>query len=490
MKYIEVQLEKHHILIAEDENDIMEFLIDLLEEDFEITSVPDVPAGLEKIEQQEFDIVITDLRMPGGSGLDILSRAKQKSKDTEVIIITGYGTLETVTEAMKLGISSYLLKPFSTQEFFGQVIRASSSRKIAQRSMQIIDVIPEEHKELREYARLLKHMQDYLLNISTTIDHEEIIFLLLKEVCEKAEVNDSYLIIKNESTLALYTYGLDADIPEDESKKVIEKASEIWKEQPHFEKERFIYPTVIPGRNHLLSIDSSLMEVKFDFTISIPIMLRGQVYGVVFFSLESFHELSASNSQYFHLISKMSSQALDNAFFHLKTKKMAHQDGLTGLHNHQSFQRILTEKMEKAKKGKSEVSLILIDIDNFKKINDTYGHQIGDDVLKILGKILKDDTRKGDEPARYGGEEFAVILPDTPIDQGVLVSERIREHVEKETFHDKENRPFNVTISLGISSFIHSENKTEKALISESDQALYKAKSSGKNQTIIFKDSN
>ncbi|MEC7181862.1 MAG: GGDEF domain-containing protein, partial [Bdellovibrionota bacterium] len=141
-------------------------------------------------------------------------------------------------------------------------------------------------------------------------------------------------------------------------------------------------------------------------------------------------------------------------------------------------------------KGKSEVSLILIDIDNFKKINDTYGHQIGDEVLKILGKILKDDTRKGDEPARYGGEEFAVILPDTPIDQGVLVSERIREHVEKETFHDKENRPFNVTISLGISSFIHSENKTEKALISESDQALYKAKSSGKNQTIIFKDSN
>ena len=196
-------MEKHHILIAEDENDIMEFLIDLLEEDFKITSVLDVPAGLEEIEKQEFDIVITDLRMPGGSGLDILARAKQKSKDTEVIIITGYGTLETVTEAMKLGISSYLLKPFSTQEFFGQVIRASSSRKIAQRSMQIIDVIPEEHKELREYARLLKDMQDYLLNISTTIDHEEIILLLLKEVSEKANIEDTYLIIKNENILSL-----------------------------------------------------------------------------------------------------------------------------------------------------------------------------------------------------------------------------------------------------------------------------------------------
>lgn len=483
-------MEKHHILIAEDENDIMEFLIDLLEEDFRITSVPDVPAGLQKIQEQEFDIIITDLRMPGGSGLDILAKAKQKSKDTEVIIITGYGTLETVTEAMKLGISSYLLKPFSTQEFFGQVIRASSSRKIAQRSMQIIDVIPEEHKELREYARLLKHMQDYLLNISTTIDHEEIILLLLKEVSEKAKIEDTYLIIKNENILSLYTYGLDSDLPEEESKKIIEKASEIWKEQPHFEKEKFVYPTVIPSKNHLLSIDSSLMEIKFDFTISIPIMLRGQVYGVIFFSLESFHELSASNSQYFHLISKMSSQALDNAFFHLKTKKMAHQDGLTGLHNHQSFQRLLTENMNKSKKAKSELSLILMDIDNFKKINDTYGHQVGDDVLKEIGKILIDDTRKGDEPARYGGEEFAVVLPSTPIDQGVLVSERIREHVEKASFKDKDNNTFKVTISLGISSFTHAEDKSEKTLINESDQALYKAKHSGKNQTIVFKDIN
>ncbi len=483
-------MEKHHILIAEDENDIMEFLIDLLEEDFKITSVPDVPGGLEEIEKQEFDIVITDLRMPGGSGLDILARAKQKSKDTEVIIITGYGTLETVTEAMKLGISSYLLKPFSTQEFFGQVIRASSSRKIAQRSMQIIDVIPEEHKELREYARLLKDMQDYLLNISTTIDHEEIILLLLKEVSEKANIEDTYLIIKNENILSLYTYGLDSDLPEEESKKIIEKASEIWKEQPHFEKEKFVYPTVIPGKNHLLSINSSLMEIKFDFTISIPIMLRGQVYGVIFFSLESFHELSASNSQYFHLISKMSSQALDNAFFHLKTKKMAHQDGLTGLHNHQSFQRILVESMAKSKSAKSELSLILMDIDNFKKINDTYGHQIGDEVLKAIGKILTDDTRKGDEPARYGGEEFAIVLPNTPIDQGVLVSERIREHVEKATFKDQDNNSFKVTISLGISSFTEDQNKTEKALINESDQALYKAKNSGKNQTIIFKNIN
>ena len=138
-------------------------------------------------------------------------------------------------------------------------------------------------------------------------------------------------------------------------------------------------------------------------------------------------------------------------------------------------------------KKESLLKLNEVGIDNFKKINDTCGHQVGDDVLRIIGKILKDDTRKGDQPARYGGEEFAVILPNTPTTQGVLVSERIREHVEAETFYDKDKKPFKVTLSLGITTFSHKDNNSEKNLINQADQALYKAKGSGKNQTIVFK---
>jgi diguanylate cyclase (GGDEF)-like protein len=355
-----------------------------------------------------------------------------------------------------------------------------------QRSLQIIDVIPEEHADLRDYARILKNMQDYLLNISKTINHEEIITLILKEICDKAEVDDSYLIIKNDNKLSIFTYGISQDISDQENKKIIDKATEIWQEQPHFEKEQFIFPTKITPENHLQSNKEPLKESQFNFMISIPIMLRGQVFGVLFFSLESFHDLSETTSQYFHLISKMSSSSLDNAFYHLKTKKLAHLDGLTGLNNHQAFQARLTQRIKLTQEEKSPLSLILFDIDNFKKVNDSYGHQSGDEVLKRIGKILREDTRIIDFPARYGGEEFIIILPETNISQGHRVSERIRELIEGQKFKDTKGNLFAVTISLGLTSFEGPELISNKDIINQADQALYEAKRKGKNQTIIF----
>ena len=482
----EAVLEKHNILIAEDENDIMEFLIDLLEEDYDITSAEDVPQALSKIDEKEFDIIITDLRMPGGSGLDVLEKAKYKSIYTEVIIMTGYGTLETVTKAMKLGITSYLLKPFSTHEFFSQVVRASASRKMNQCSSKIVDIIPEKYTELRDYARMLKYMQDFLFSISKTIDHQELISYILQEICDKANINSSYLIIKNENILNMYTYGLDQDLTGEDTKIIIEKGTEVWQEQPHFEKEKFIYPSKIPEKNHLLSKNPPETEIIFNFMISIPIMLRGQVFGVIFFSLESFHDLSESTSQYFHLIAKMTSSALDNAFYHLKTKKMAHQDGLTGLNNHQSFQTHLNKKLNQTQESKRPLSLILFDIDNFKKINDTYGHQVGDDVLRTIGLLLSEDTRMDDIASRYGGEEFTLILPETTLEQGFAVAERIRELVATQTYIDSNEKPFTVTISLGLSIYDGKGEVTNKDLINEADSALYEAKRSGKNKTIVY----
>jgi diguanylate cyclase (GGDEF)-like protein len=130
--------------------------------------------------------------------------------------------------------------------------------------------------------------------------------------------------------------------------------------------------------------------------------------------------------------------------------------------------------------------LILFDIDNFKKVNDSYGHQSGDEVLKRIGKILREDTRIIDFPARYGGEEFIIILPETNINQGHRVSERIRELIEGQKFKDTKGNLFAVTISLGLTSFEGPELISNKDIINQADQALYEAKRKGKNQTIIF----
>ncbi len=123
----------------------------------------------------------------------------------------------------------------------------------------------------------------------------------------------------------------------------------------------------------------------------------------------------------------------------------------------------------------------MLDIDFFKKINDTYGHQVGDRVLEELGVILKDTIREGDYAARYGGEEFAVILPNTSLSDAAMVAERVRKTVE-ETQISKKIEIGEITISAGVASFDKSTMKKASDLVEKADTGVYKAKHSGRNK--------
>ncbi|HBX61420.1 MAG TPA: sensor domain-containing diguanylate cyclase, partial [Methylophaga sp.] len=129
--------------------------------------------------------------------------------------------------------------------------------------------------------------------------------------------------------------------------------------------------------------------------------------------------------------------------------------------------------------------LVIWDIDDFKLINDTYGHDYGDVVLKKLADILRDNCRDIDFPARIGGEEFAVILPECSSEEGELALERFRSEVESTRFIAPDGKLLQITISIGIASFKRSY-KSEMALMSDADKALYQAKSQGKNQIHVF----
>jgi diguanylate cyclase (GGDEF)-like protein len=156
--------------------------------------------------------------------------------------------------------------------------------------------------------------------------------------------------------------------------------------------------------------------------------------------------------------------------------KMATTDPLTGLYSKNVFDISLEKEIIKSIRYKKALSLIIIDIDDFKFINDTYGHQEGDKILIKLVKIINNNLRKADFFARYGGEEFVVIMPETPIEKAVAVSERIRKNV----FKSLKIKNQNISISIGVSTL---SKKTNSAydLIKHADDALYKAKKNGKN---------
>jgi diguanylate cyclase len=162
-------------------------------------------------------------------------------------------------------------------------------------------------------------------------------------------------------------------------------------------------------------------------------------------------------------------------------KEESRTDFLTGLYNHRQFGRMLDMQMEIVREGNEQLSILAIDIDHFKAVNDTYGHLDGDKVLQQLGLILKKTTRKFDIVARCGGEEFSVLLLDCPHQRAIEIAKRICLTVEKEDFPISSGRMINITLSIGVSTFPET-TKDIQFLRKQADKALYAAKHSGRNR--------
>lgn len=166
---------------------------------------------------------------------------------------------------------------------------------------------------------------------------------------------------------------------------------------------------------------------------------------------------------------------------------LANIDGLTEVYNHRYFQISLDQEISRSLRHQSTISLLLIDIDHFKKFNDTYGHQAGDFVLKNFCAVLLENLRKYDTLARYGGEEFIIILPETTEEEALLVAEKLRSAIDNATFADLNNE-YHVTASFGLASAcpIKVDAFNKNTLIQQADQALYEAKKAGRNRVVAY----
>lgn len=176
--------------------------------------------------------------------------------------------------------------------------------------------------------------------------------------------------------------------------------------------------------------------------------------------------------------------SLENADLHQVVRRQAVTDELTGLFNHRHFQEVLNAEVERARRYGHELALIMLDLDNFKQINDLHGHLQGDLVLREVGKILRDSVRDVDEPARYGGEEMAVVLPQTDLEGAYHFAERLRRRIEAlEVPRVDGEGVVRVTASLGAASASGANLSGKDDLVAAADAALYRAKRAGRNRT-------
>jgi len=165
-----------------------------------------------------------------------------------------------------------------------------------------------------------------------------------------------------------------------------------------------------------------------------------------------------------------------------KVEELTMTDALTGIYNRRYFDYYMEKTILFSKKSNIPLIFMLLDIDHFKKVNDNYGHQCGDEALKHISNIIERNVRNSDAFVRFGGEEFAVIMPNTDVGEGLIIAERIREAIEKNDF-TYNNERIHFTISIGVS--FYSGEKVEE-FIQKTDNALYNAKENGRNQIAIF----
>ena len=168
-----------------------------------------------------------------------------------------------------------------------------------------------------------------------------------------------------------------------------------------------------------------------------------------------------------------------------RVKEKATTDALTGIANRHAFQEALAKSIETASTKQTPLSVLMMDIDFFKKVNDTFGHLVGDQVLRLTGMILKTFVKGRDYPARYGGEEFVVLLPETPIRGARILGEKIRVHFEKNQWKRKDTGKTlgSVTVSVGVTEYVPGE--TSDDFLKRADQALYDSKENGRNRVTV-----
>ncbi len=223
--------------------------------------------------------------------------------------------------------------------------------------------------------------------------------------------------------------------------------------------------------------------------LMVPLMVGENVLGVIRLNSIRPDSYQAYDQDVLTTLANQTAMALENALMVQQIRDMAIRDGLTGAYNHRYFQEKLAEEITKAERYNKDLSLALLDVDHFKKFNDSYGHQEGDKVLRIVSEIIQATVRnKIDTVARYGGEEFTAILPESDGNVGKDLVERIRKNIEGYLFENNGKSLYRVTVSIGIASYPF-DARDQKVLIQLADQALYEAKNAGRNCVRRFKTS-
>ena len=436
--------------------------------------------ALRDIETIEYDLMFVDLRLNTVTGIDILKKSKKIKPLSEVILVTGYGSEETILQALQEGASSFIQKPISFSEIKIKTEETLAQHRFNVKTHRLNQMIGENNSEFERHLNDLVQLEKLSKFLDLTIDITSLYDSLLTGISNIITADYYTLLFFDEVNKEMIIYPPHHKNPrslttiQDEVTRYFEKLSN----------------TTVDDSLQVRILETAAEEKKVRHTreklsnIYIPILIGNSIRGILCVSSKTFDN-EEHIQDLLRIISKRLSGVLTNATLHRDTKLLALTDGLTGLLNRRAFYERLNSEYERFRRYDSYLSLIVADFDNLKTINDSYGHPVGDEVIKKIGDILVDTTRESDVLARYGGDEFIIVLPQTNSENATNMAERIRKNIESYTF-EINDITFNCSISIGVATAPVTGIDSSDDLLECSDQALYESKRTGGNKVTVF----
>lgn len=462
---------KGRILIIDDDRFFRQLCSDILEADgFRTATAQDAREGLEIFAREAadpFQLVLTDLVMPGADGLEVLSRVKARSRSTDVIVITSQGSIDSAVAALKNGATDYITKPFNHDEFLLTVNRAVEQRRLF-----------EENRELRQLLRLFEISRA----MSTTLDvdklHHFVLVSLVREL--RGLLGLSLFFQRDLRSLELKAFtGLEEEAARRLAARIGEQFFGELAAMAQARDGARLKPVRGVGEPAPAAIRTAIL---------VPIRSRHAPPGVcIVFSAEPRQSHSRGELQNATFIAEQASIALENAAKYLDAREQAYTDDLTKLYNARYLDVVLDRELRRADRYKSTVSVLFLDLDLFKQVNDVHGHLMGSRVLVEVADVLRRCVREIDTIIRYGGDEYTIVLADTDRQGAYVVAERIRQGIERHAFLQGEGLEVRLTACVGVACY-PTDARTKQGLLEMADKAMYRAKATERNRVYCAGD--
>jgi len=473
------------VVVADDDLALVSTLSWILKEHgYEVVAVPNGENLLERLRIESPDLVLLDIMMPKVDGLQLLERIRAEPgwRDLPVLMVSSMPPEDGTVRSLEIGATDFIPKPFRMRELLARVDthlrRGRELRKVKAEATAIAE-------DLKQSASIV----DILHEVTDSLKPEEIYHILARRVARALGISRCSIIMA---------------LPGDAHGTVVAAFENPMLRNLRVELTR--YPEIVKaletGRMVIVGdveSDPLFEEVRAAWlrdgvavptrsVVALPFRMRGEQTGVLYLrSMAGEKLLTREDAEFADSVISAAVAALEkaHAFASVQSdrerlEQLASTDALTGCLNRRALTEALERELDRARRYSLVLTILMVDIDHFKRINDTMGHLVGDTVLRQLGDLLRREVRSVDSAARYGGEEFVIVLPETGTHGALVFAERLRQRIEQQPFGEG-GTALSITVSVGVASFPDQKITSPESFLALVDTALYRAKADGRN---------